>query len=98
DAGKDCFDAPEVDVADHTASLRAIDQKFNELVVLEDGHPRLARVGVYQNLSFHQCPSRVLAPATRRNRGDGVSNCGGSAASPAGRARRLVNGASELSG
>ncbi len=97
-AGQDCFDSPEVDVADHAARFGAIDQKFNELVVLEDGDPRFARVGVDQNFSFHQCPSLVLVPATRRNRRDGVSNCGGEVAPPRWGARRLVEGQSGLSG
>ena len=46
DAGEHCFDASEVDVADHAAGLGAVDQKFNELVVLDDGDPRFARVRV----------------------------------------------------
>ena len=58
-ARQDCFDSSEVDVADHAARFGTIDQKFNELVVLEDGDPRLARVRVDQNFSFHQCPSLV---------------------------------------
>ena len=66
-AGKYCFYPSEVDVADHAARLGAIDQKFNELVVLDDGDPRLSRVRVDQNLSFHRCPARSPIPATRRD-------------------------------
>ena len=57
-AGKDRFYSSEVDVADHAAGLGTVDQKLNELVVLDDGDPRFARVRVDQNLSFHRCPPR----------------------------------------
>ena len=55
-AGQDCVDLAEVDVADHAAGIGAIDQQLNELVVLEDGDPRLALGRVDQDLSFHQGP------------------------------------------
>ena len=65
-ARKYCFDSSEVDVADHAARLGTIDQKFNELVVLDDGDPRFSRVRVDQNFSFHRCPAHGRLPATRQ--------------------------------
>ena len=67
-AGKYCFDPSEVDVADHSARLGTVDQKFNELVVLDDGDPRFSRVRVDQNLSFHRCPARSPAPGDSAGR------------------------------
>ena len=55
-AGKDCFDLAEVDVADHAAGVGAVDEELDELVVLEDGDPRLARGRIDQNFSFHRGP------------------------------------------
>ena len=67
-AGKDCVYLAEVDVAHHAAGIRAIDEELDELVVLEDGDPRLARGRVDQDLSFHQGPHRWGRSATRRPR------------------------------
>jgi hypothetical protein len=75
-AWKDCFYFAQINVADHTASIGAVDQKFNELVVLDNGDPRLARVRVDQNLSFHRCPPSNPRPATRRTRRGGrIEGC-----------------------
>ena len=64
-------DLPEVDVADHAAGVRAIDQQFNERVVLDDGDPRLARRAIDQDFAFQRSglrptprPGRAGAPAT----------------------------------
>ena len=63
---------PEVDVADHAAGVRTVDQQLDELVVLEDGDPRLARCRVDQDLSFHASrrDRRVRATRTPRPGGD----------------------------
>jgi hypothetical protein len=53
-AGEHRFHTSEVDVADHAAGLGTVDQKFNELVVLDDGDPGFPRVRVDQDLSFHR--------------------------------------------
>ena len=80
-AGKNRFYSSEIDVADHAARLGTIDQKFNELVVLDDGDPRFSRVRVDQNLSFHRCPPRSRAPgdsagrAWRKCKGCGAGRC-----------------------
>jgi hypothetical protein len=53
DAGKDRFYASKIDVPDHATMVRAIDQQLNEPVVLQNGHPRLARGAVDQDLALH---------------------------------------------
>ena len=50
------FDLPDVDIADHAPGFRPIDEQLNELVVLQYGDPRLARVRVDQNFAFHLTP------------------------------------------
>jgi hypothetical protein len=66
DAGKDRLDLAQVDVADHAASLRAIDQQLNELVVLQDRDARLALGRVDQDVPFHGLAPRGHRAATRR--------------------------------
>ena len=51
-----CFDLPDVDIADHAPSFRPVDEKLNELIVLEYGDPRLARVRVDHYFAFHLTP------------------------------------------
>ena len=53
DAGKDRFYTTEIDVPHHPSMVGAIDQQLNEPVVLQNGHPRLARGAVDQDLAFH---------------------------------------------
>jgi hypothetical protein len=53
DAGKDRFYASKIDVPDHATMVRAIDQQLNEPVVLQNGHPRLARGAIDQDLALH---------------------------------------------
>ena len=48
------------------ACVRSVDQQLNELVVLENGDPRLSRVRVDQDFSFHQGPRPAAIHATRR--------------------------------
>ena len=64
-ARKNCVYLSEVDVAHHTAGIGAIDEKLNELVVLEDGDPGLPLGRIDQDLSFHQGPRLAVPPATR---------------------------------
>ena len=61
DAGEHCVDPAEVNVTDHAAGVGTIDQKLNELVVLEDRDPRFARGRVDQDFSFHRCPPHYSA-------------------------------------
>ena len=94
---KDRLYSSEVDVADHAARLGTIDQKLNELVVLDDRDPRFSRVRVDQNFSFHRCPTRGRLPATRQegcggNPGDVVRAVSGE------RRRQHAKGMSEASG
>jgi hypothetical protein len=56
DAGQYSFDLPDVDIADHAPSFRPIDEELNELVVLQYGDPRLARVRVDQYFALHLTP------------------------------------------
>ena len=43
DAGEDCLDPAKVDVADHASVVWTIDEKLNELLVLQNRHARFAR-------------------------------------------------------
>ena len=63
-----CFDLSEIDVADHAACVGTVDQKFNELVVLEDGDPRLARVALIRISRFIVTWTSRMPAATRRRR------------------------------
>src|SRR4029077_14240714 len=56
------FDLPDVDIADHAPGFRPIDEQLNELVVLQYGDPRLARVRVDQNFALHLTPQENETP------------------------------------
>jgi hypothetical protein len=56
DPRKDRFDAPKIDVADHSAVVWTIDKKLYELLILQNRHPRFARAGVDEDFSFHRDP------------------------------------------
>ncbi len=58
DAGQHCLDPAQVDVADATAMIGTIDQQLDELVVLEDRHPRLARGTGDEDFALHGRPGR----------------------------------------
>src|SRR5262245_19835164 len=74
-AGKDSFYSTQVNVAHHSAGFGPINEQFDELVVLENGDTRLARVRVDQNFSFHLYPPRFSLPATHRDGGGGEARC-----------------------
>jgi hypothetical protein len=52
-ARKNRFDFTEVDVADHPPGFGAVDEQLDELIVLDDRDPRLARVRIDENFSLH---------------------------------------------
>ena len=67
---QDRIDFPEVNIADHPTGFGTVDEELNELVVLEDGDPRLARGRVDQNLSFHRGSRPQDQSATRQPQRD----------------------------
>ena len=70
------FDLPDVDIADHAPGFRPIDEQLSELVVLQYGDPRLARVRVDQYFALHLTPQENESPPLALRRG----GCGHSAA------------------
>ncbi len=49
------LDLAQIDIADHAAGFRSIHEQLDELVVFQNGDPRLPRVRVDQNFAFHVC-------------------------------------------
>ena len=52
-AGEDLRDPPLVDVADHAARALALDEDLDDLIVLEDGDPRVVVAGGDDHLLVH---------------------------------------------
>jgi hypothetical protein len=77
DARKHRLDPPEVDVADHAAALRAVDEQLDELAVLQDRYPRLAWRRVDEDVSLHQGRTDPGRAATWRASGRSARKCGG---------------------
>ncbi|HYU52331.1 MAG TPA: hypothetical protein VEK37_05275, partial [Gemmatimonadaceae bacterium] len=50
-----------VNVTDHASVVWTIDKKLDELPVLQNRDPRFARSRVYEDFSFHCCPSHPIA-------------------------------------
>jgi hypothetical protein len=69
DPRKDRFDPAQIDVADHAAVVWTIDEKLNELIVLQNRHPRLARAGVNEDFSFHRNPPGGIGGDSASKRG-----------------------------
>ena len=53
DSAENRVHAAEVDIADRSPLVRAIDQQFDEAVVLEDGNTGFAGGARYQNFALH---------------------------------------------
>jgi hypothetical protein len=46
------LDLPQIDVSYGPPDVRAVMKDFDQTVVLQDGHARLARAGIDENLAF----------------------------------------------
>jgi len=66
DAGEYCVHPAQVNVTDHASVVWTIDEKLDELPVLQNRDPRFARSRVYEDFSFQLLPVSLLRQATRQ--------------------------------
>ncbi len=68
DAGKHRLDLAQVDVAHYAAMVGPVDQEFDQAIVFEDGHARLALAAIDQDFAFHggACPG-THRPSPKRD-------------------------------
>ena len=60
DSGEHRVDPAKVNVTDHASVVWTIDEKLDELPVLQNRDPRFTRSRVYEDFSFHCC--RLTTP------------------------------------
>ena len=66
DSGEHGVDPAQINVTDHASVVWTIDEKLNELPILQNRDPRFARSRVDEDFSFQLSPVFLLHQATRQ--------------------------------